>query len=99
MTGIELIEVERLRQVTEEGRTPEHDKQHDEGELAMAAAAFLRVVQLRRAGHSASGGRFIALSEGYWPWDTVAFKPADDVRDLTRAGALIAAELDRIGTP
>jgi len=30
-----------------------------------------------------------------WPWDAW-FKPKDRLRDLARAGALIAAEMDRI---
>ncbi|MDD5095446.1 MAG: hypothetical protein PHV74_13865 [Dehalococcoidia bacterium] len=40
MTGVELIAQERQRQVQEEGWTAEHDKQHQNGELAMAAACY-----------------------------------------------------------
>jgi hypothetical protein len=38
-----------------------------------------------------------------WPWDYRAFKPSDDesgipdrIRELTKAGALLAAEIDRL---
>jgi gamma-glutamylcyclotransferase (GGCT)/AIG2-like uncharacterized protein YtfP len=35
---------------------------------------------------------------GYWPWDESAFKPSPDnrIKELTKAGALIAAEIDRL---
>lgn len=34
-----------------------------------------------------------------WPWEAEAFKPTPDdrVRELVKAGALIAAEIDRLG--
>lgn len=31
-----------------------------------------------------------------WPWGTQSFKPTNSIRDLTKAGALIAAEIDRL---
>lgn len=31
-----------------------------------------------------------------WPWDEDSYKPKDKVTDLVRAGALIAAEIDRL---
>jgi hypothetical protein len=32
-----------------------------------------------------------------WPWDYDWWKPSDDpIRNLTKAGALIAAEIDRL---
>lgn len=79
-TGIELIADERQRQVEAEGRTPEHDDEH-EGELSDAAACY------------ALGKRLPV-----WPWSTDWWKPTPDdrVRELTKAGALIPAEIDRI---
>jgi hypothetical protein len=33
----------------------------------------------------------------YWPWDQEWWKPSDDpIRNLAKAGALIAAEIDRL---
>ena len=31
-----------------------------------------------------------------WPWEPEAWKPTYPVRDLVKAGALIAAEIDRL---
>lgn len=31
-----------------------------------------------------------------WPWDKETFHPGDRISNLTKAGALIAAEIDRI---
>ncbi len=33
---------------------------------------------------------------GGWPWDMEWWKPGDRIRDLEKAGALIAAEIDRL---
>lgn len=97
MSGAELIAAERQRQVEEEGRTAEHDQQHDRDELPGAAQTYLGAVALRRQGETNAYIRAILteLPQG-WPWSWETFKPRDDVRDLVRAGALIAAELDRI---
>ena len=32
----------------------------------------------------------------WWPWGTESFKPGDRLRELAKAGALIAAEIDRL---
>jgi hypothetical protein len=31
-----------------------------------------------------------------WPWEQESFKPTTDIHDLIKAGALIAAAIDRI---
>ena len=31
-----------------------------------------------------------------WPWDKESFKPTTSLRDLVKAGALIAAAIDRL---
>jgi hypothetical protein len=31
-----------------------------------------------------------------WPWDESWWKPGDRIRELAKAGALIAAEIDRL---
>jgi len=40
MTPIEMISEERKRQIEKEGWTADHDDQHEDGELAMAAALY-----------------------------------------------------------
>ena len=87
--GVALIAAERARQINAEGWSPAHDAEHTDGELACAAACY-------------------AVPPGYklrertppflWPWEESWWKPGDRVRELTKAGALIAAEIDRLAT-
>lgn len=88
-TGIELIAAERQRQIEQEGWTPEHDDQHRLGELAIAAACYAIPPSLRLA------AKFIGR---FWPWDMKWWKPTpeDRKRELVKASALIAAEIDRL---
>lgn len=91
-TGAALIAVERQRQIEKEGWTAEHDAQHTRGELVLAAICY--------AGHAAmvhGGGDVDRESPGLWPWAPECWKPSSDpVRDMIKAGALIAAEIDRV---
>lgn len=93
MTGIQLIAAERQRQIEVEGFTPQHDEQHVNGELADAAAVYALSAEAMEKLDSAFGDGTIPL----WPFDPKWLKISDDrVRDLTKAGALIAAEIDRL---
>ena len=88
--AIDLIAAERARQINEEGYTSEHDARHD-GDLARAAACYAmpaRGVWLQHAWGAPEA----------WPWERYAWKPTPDdrVRELVKAGALIAAEIDRL---
>lgn len=87
-TGIELIAEERQRQIDVEGWTPEHDDEHICGEMAQAAACYAHPNIVRR------------LDMVGWPesWSIDYFKPTPDdrIRELVKAGALIAAEIDRL---
>ena len=83
--GAELIAAERLRQVTAEGWTPEHDAEHTDGSMVRAAVCY------------ASYGQKASAPYPLWPWADSWWKPSDDpIKNLVRAGALIAAEIDRI---
>lgn len=95
-TGIELIHEERQRQIKKEGWTPQHDDTHKAGELAIAGACY-----------AFSGSDKITAATFFWPWrkknggvydEPDGFKPTpcSPVRDLVKAGALIAAEIDRL---
>lgn len=93
-TGADLIAQERARQQDQEGYLPDHDDRHAAGELVDAALAYL----LWTAGRLAPVYDDLAdhQAEGVWPWHLDDFKPDPDLRrNLVRAGALIAAELDR----
>ena len=83
-TGIEIISEERQRQISVEGWTSEHDDTHSKNQLAEAAICYTI--------HAISGG-----GDGLWPWDKTWWKPSSNpIKDLTKAGALIAAEIDRL---
>lgn len=93
MTGVERIAHERLRQITDKGWTAKHDVEHDKGELARAARCYAYAA----ACQIASGMPTNAPSGGLWPWSEDWWKPSDDpIRNLEKAGALIAAEIDRL---
>jgi hypothetical protein len=86
---IEEIAAERERQKAVEGWTPEHDDRHVGGDLARAAAAYA----LSSVEYPKFRGDPIPAP---WPWDIKWWKPKDRRRDLIRAAALIAAEVERL---
>lgn len=100
-TGIELIAVERQRQIEQKGWTPEHDDQHTDETLALVAALYAAPFDLFSADIEAVDGKLLGISfNDPWPaswcdsWDRR--KDFDRKRQLTVAGALCAAELDRL---
>lgn len=89
MAGHELIAAERRRQILQEGWSADHDDAHASGELVLAAECYIRFGAALRTypvGHPPID----------WPWEDHWWKPDDDyTRTLVKAGALIAAEIDR----
>ena len=84
---------ECLRQQSEEGFSPEHDDQHESGELAAAAGSY--------ASHASMSDHYRNEYEGpplSWPidWDESWWKPTTRRRDLVKAAALIIAEIERL---
>lgn len=92
-TGIELIAMERLRQVTVEEFDEVNDDTNLNSELAWAAAAY---VLSDIDPNDLNGEDVEKLPEIFWPWHSDWWKPSTRTRDLTKAGALIAAEIDRL---
>jgi len=99
-TGIELISKERERQINKEGWTKEHDAEHCFGELANAAACYAMTDFYKNRDMVS-----IWCEDGttrrvpvMWPWDGQWWKPTqnDRIKELVKAGALIAAEIDRL---
>ncbi|MBC7282629.1 hypothetical protein [Hoeflea sp.] len=93
MNGIESIAAERQRQIDEEGWTEEHDDEHATGEMAKAAACYAWI-----AAQSDSLRAAFDRPPPTWPgeWLEDWWKPTTRRRDLVKAGALIAAEIDRL---
>lgn len=83
--GVMAIATERRRQIETEGWTPEHDDKHAHGEMAAAAACYA-VACLPK----------LDIAAWCWPWDASWWKPTNRRRNLVKAGALIAAEIDRL---
>lgn len=81
--GVAMIAAERRRQIDVERWEPDHDDEHDTEELAFAAACYVT---------AGPGDEPPAV----WPWDWKWWKPRDRISNLVRAGALIAAEIDRL---
>lgn len=88
--GARRIAAERQRQMADKAWTPEHDDTHGQGELAVAAAAYA----LHGIASNLSAMHVSAMQ--LWPWEPEGWKPKDRLRNLERAGALIAAEIDRL---
>lgn len=94
MTEAELIAQERDRQLREwdggEDFGAKHDDEHDRAELLDAAVAYA-------VEYTQGAGPGMDAVNDWWPWARETFKPSGDpLRDLAKAGALIAAEIDRL---
>ncbi len=96
--GVERIGAERLRQLGAEGWTPEHDERHANGELAAAAACYAIPPGHLLEGGPAGGEASARWVPELWPFAAEAWKPTpgNRIRELVKAGALIAAEIDRL---
>ena len=91
LTGVELIAEERREQIEKHGWDKNHDATHQFGELRKVAAVLCVL------------GTDISVVDPYenWqtgddPWGLETKLQFDDIHRLKVAGALIAAEIDRI---
>jgi hypothetical protein len=111
-----MIAEERLRQVEAEGWSAEHDDEHDDGSLALAAVCYASPERIYVRRDYARGQAY----NDPWPWsepggwdkrfaygerrinpgnvvpDPATFTAAERIDLLVKAGALIAAEIDRL---
>jgi hypothetical protein len=90
-SGAGLIVAERARQVTDEGFRSDHDEAWTDGELVRAAYCYAAAAIDPRLATP-------EMPPPGWPhgWDEAWWKPADSsTRNMEKAGALIAAEIDR----
>jgi len=115
-TGAERITAERKRQILSEGWTAEHDDEHTDSSLALAAICYAAPERMYVKRHSLNGVVFTDPWPVSWTheWDkrfrygerrgnsgNILPHPDSYSRDerldlLTKAGALIAAEIDRL---
>lgn len=109
--GAELITEERERQVNEEGWSPEHDDDgyHANGELALFACCLASPILLFYKDDRQDEVAFCDLYPSDWDHQYDKRKRDDGdlipnselplperIRNLVKAGALIAAEIDRL---
>lgn len=87
--GILRMQRERNRQTQEKGYTPEHDAQHEDGELARAAACYLDWAASKLEGVD------VDEPHPFWPWGEQSWNPENPMRAIEKAGAMAAAEFDR----
>ena len=92
--GVIAIWQERQRQQDVEGWTAEHDDRHGPGALAGSASAYaMSAAAMAVVGSDEPVLKepppFLGFSADWW-------KPKSRRQDLVRAGALIAAEIDRL---
>ena len=91
LTGIEIITQERERQLSQEGWSAQHDDNHPRGHLALAGACYALDFAL-----------YGKTAKELWPWDYEWWKPpkeatiSEGIHELAKAGALIAAEIDKL---
>lgn len=96
LPGVVQIMTERFRQMSSngEGFSAEHDDAHTKGQLIEAARAYAFAAFIL-----AEFGGEAPKYPNDWPeeWDMSFWKPsADPIRNLVKAGALLAAEIDRL---
>jgi hypothetical protein len=88
------IIAERQRQQTIESWTPGHDEAHGNGELGKAALSYLQLAALWCNPELTFYVGVMPPSE--WLWANEWWKLTNPRRDLVKAAALIAAEIERI---
>lgn len=101
--GAELITEERHRQINKCGNSAALDDNYKKGTLAMAAITYATVASsspIIRESFRERAAQNQRLN--HWPWESQYLRvSADDchssrIRELTKAGALIAAEIDKL---
>lgn len=96
------VVAERQRQIDAEGWTLDHDDQHGDRSLAVAAACYaMHYARRSWLVKDPDFGEERYQDEQYpdeWPdsWATEHWKPKNPRRDLVRAAALLVAEIERI---
>jgi len=81
LTGLKLISKERERQIEEKGWTEEHDDTHIKGELASEAMFYIDDNNIIKSVFNPDSGKKIGKTR---------------IQQLTIAGALIVAEIERL---
>ena len=87
---------ERDRQISAEGWTPEHDDEHDRGELSRASACYVMQSALDTIATPGLADATRHMVRELWPFARGWWKSSGSRRDLVKAAALILAEIERL---
>lgn len=85
---------ERRRQIEVKGWTPEHDDDHSNGEMSLAAGLY--AISAGFATKYLGGETKTCPVPDGWPWADSWWKPTNARRDLVKSTALNLAELERL---
>ena len=94
MTGAESIAAERKRQIEVERFSAQRDDPYNHAQLAGAAACYALICIKPADPDMAEAAERAAVT--FWPWGDVGLKRRSERENLVKAGALIAAEIDRL---
>ena len=93
--GTRRIIAERRHQIDDEMRSIQSDSQYIHGELTSAAISYA-MTAADLVINSDIVPEFDDI-KAHWPWGEQWYKPSSDpIRNLEKAGGLIAAEIDRL---
>jgi len=95
--GTELIAIERKRQIEELGFDYSNDDLYADEQLAKASAIYALPKKYRGEDLDPSDDiEYDSLINVIWPWNRSYWKPTpeDRIKELVKAGALIAAQID-----
>jgi hypothetical protein len=97
MNGVERIAAERKRQIEKEKWTATHDDYYENEQLARAAVCYALPIDIKTIYIGSLFQKQSLLNE-LWPFAKYYYKPTPEnrIRELEKAGALIAAEIDRL---
>ncbi len=101
-TGIDLIAEERKRQIEIKGYDESHDAEHRVTELIDAAMAYVDAARTDYMNETEGlhpellEQHYDSIKQLTWRWGDESFKPTTCIKDLIKAGALIAASIDRL---
>ena len=98
ITGLNIIAKERYRQLTVKHYDADHDAEHRDGDLAIAGAIYAMPEPARLFVVQSVVNGIPRLAPLLWPFALSEYKPSRDdrIKELAKAGALIAAEIDRL---
>lgn len=85
-----MIQDERRRQIEDLGYSENHDSFVNQNDQLGAAAAYYALPPNAKSGLSG------AITNLIWPWNRPPKPQADRLIELTKAGALVVAEMDRL---